>query len=285
MKLGACTMIYLDYCTLEEALKRIARTGFSGVDIWADSPHLDPLRDNADERRDIKKLCEDLGLEIPALAVNGGGLAMRYNFSYSKDWMLRQTVDYYKACVGLAVDIGSPSINMISGHMMYGTTREQAWKWNRECMSEVCEYAGQNNVTMCLHTLTPSESRVVVTLDDALRMHEEIDSPACKIMIDTADQNITDPNLSDAVRKVKGKIVYCHISDNAGEGRGLVHNLPGHGTVNWRHFVQALHEINYTGYLTLQLYAGSPIDPDAWQEEAFQYMKNVLSEVGVYEGK
>ena len=31
MKLGLCTMIYLDYLTLEQAIQRIAKAGFEGV--------------------------------------------------------------------------------------------------------------------------------------------------------------------------------------------------------------------------------------------------------------
>ena len=74
MKLSSCTMIYLDYTTLEEAIRRIAKTGFQGVDIWAYSPHLDVVCDRGD-REEIGKLVEDQGLEITALSVVGGALA------------------------------------------------------------------------------------------------------------------------------------------------------------------------------------------------------------------
>ena len=39
----------------------------------------------------------------------------------------------------------------------------------------------------------------------------------------------------------------------------------------------------YNGWLTAQLYAGHPIDPDAWQEECFLYMKGVMEHCGVWE--
>ena len=276
MKLGLCPMIYLDYVTLEEAICRTAKFGFDGVDIWADSPHLDPLRQDPAYRKSIKKLVADEGLEICALSVNGGVLARRYNFSYSKDWVRQETVDYYKRCVELAAEVGCPYINMISGHMMVDSTLDEAWKWTFEGMRQVAEYAANHKVTMALHTLTPSESRVMVTLDDSKRMLHQINLPSCRIMIDTADQNITDPNLSEAIRKVSKDLVYVHVSDNEGSGLGLVHMVPGHGNVDWPLFVSVLREIGYGGYLTAQIYSANPIDPDSWVLQTYDYLSNIM---------
>lgn len=282
MKLSSCTMIYLDYVTVNEALRRIARTGFRGVDIWGDSPHLDVVTDRGD-RGDLCKLLGDLGLEWTSLSVNGGALARQYNFSYSRKWVREQSLDYYKKCLDVSAEMGIPRINVISGHMMADTDYEQAWAWNREAIAAIADYAAPLNVTPCLHTLTPSESRVVVTLDDAMRMLKEVDKPNLRIQIDTADQNITDPNISEAVRKVAGHLDYVHFSDNDGLGVGLTHNIPGQGTVNWKRFISELRDNGYDGYLTAQLYSGGPIDPDAWQEECFNYMKAVMEECGVWE--
>ena len=35
MRLGFCTMGYLDYTTVEEAIKRIAKIGYKVIDAWA----------------------------------------------------------------------------------------------------------------------------------------------------------------------------------------------------------------------------------------------------------
>ena len=281
MKLASCTMIYLDYVTLEEAIRRIARTGFHGIDVWGDGPHLDVMVDRGD-RRDLVKLVADQGLEWSALSVNGGSLARNYNFSYSKAWVRDNTLDYYKRCLDVCAEMGIPRINVISGHAMTDTTRDQAWAWNREAFVALAEHAASVKVTPCLHTLTPSESRVIVTLDDILRMLEEIDKPNVRLMIDTADQNITDPDISDAVRKVAKHLDYVHFSDNEGSGLGLTHNLPGQGSMNWKRFITELREGGYDGYLTAQLYAGHPIDPDDWQEQCFTYMKDVMQQCGAW---
>ena len=220
-------------------------------------------------------------MKTAALSVNGGGLALHFNFSHSVAAIREATLRYYYDCITLARDIGCPMINTISGHMVYGTSREQAWEWNRQCIDKVARRAREEGIVVALHTLTPAESRVMVTLDDALRMMHEIDLPNLKVMIDTADQNVTDPNLSDAVRKAGKNLAYVHCNDNSGEGRGDVHLPPGRGSIDWRAFFRALKEIGYDGAVTAQVHTGHPIDIDAWLYETHEYLSSVMRKEGV----
>jgi D-psicose/D-tagatose/L-ribulose 3-epimerase len=272
-------MGYLDYTTLEEAVRRIGRIGYKVVDFWAYSPHLGPDLYDKKARQQVMKVVKESGLEAVALSVNGGGLALHINFSHSLEAIRKKSVEYYIDCVDMAAEMGIPMVNMISGHMVHGTRREQAWEWNRECMREVVRRAEEKRIMMAIHTLTWCESRVVVTLDDALQMMREINSPNCKVMIDTADQNITDPNLSDAVRKAGKDLVYVHCNDNDGVGQGDVHLPPGHGSVNWKVFFSALKEIGYKGDLTVQVHTGHPVDIDAWAIESKEYLEAVLQQI------
>ncbi len=282
MKLGFCTMGFLDYTTLEEAVRRIGRAGYEAIDFWAYSPHLGPdLYPGKKERQAVRRLVEDCGLQTVALSVNGGGLALHLNFSHSVTAVREATLRYYEECIVLARDIGCPMVNMISGHMVYGTSREQAWEWNRDAMTAVARRAKEEGIQMVLHTLTPAESRVVVTLDDALAMMRQIGAPNLKVMIDTADQNITDPNLSDAVRKAGKDLAYVHCNDNSGFGQGDVHLPPGRGSVDWRAFFRALKEIGYDGTATAQVHTGHPVDMDAWMYETRDFLAGVMRETGV----
>ncbi|OGO36788.1 MAG: hypothetical protein A2147_01090 [Chloroflexi bacterium RBG_16_57_8] len=279
MKLGFCTMGYLDYTTCEEAIRRIGKAGYDVVDIWAYSPHLGPdLYPSREQRKAIKNLIEECGIETCALSVNGGGLGLHLNFSHSIEAVRETTLQYYYDCIALARDIGCPLINMISGHMVYGTTREQVWEWNRAAMAKVAGRASDEGLTVAIHTLTPSEVTVIVTLDDALQMMREIDMPNLKVMIDTADQNITDPNLSDAIRKAGTDLVYVHCNDNSGTGQGDVHLPPGRGSIDWKSFFRVLKEIGYDGPITAQVHVGHPVDMDAWLYETKDYLRAAAKE-------
>lgn len=64
MRLGFCTMGYLDYTTVEEAIRRIAKLGYEVVDFWAYSPHLGPDLYDKQKRHEIKQLVEEVGLAV-----------------------------------------------------------------------------------------------------------------------------------------------------------------------------------------------------------------------------
>jgi hypothetical protein len=58
MKLSACTILYLDYAALDETMRRFAKFGYRGVDLWACSSYVDALI-NPSNRQDIKDLTAD----------------------------------------------------------------------------------------------------------------------------------------------------------------------------------------------------------------------------------
>ena len=284
MKLGACTILYLDYATLDETLRRFAKFGYKGADIWADSPHLDALADHGGDRAATKKLAADLGLQINALSVNGGPLLRRYNFAHVHEWVRRETLDYYFKCIDLAAEVGCPMINLISGAMVYPTTKQQAWQWHVDCVGQICQRAQKAGVTVALHTAPPGVSRVLTTLDDALLLHEQVNSQACKIMIDMASQYLTETNMCDSVRRVAEHLVYVHLCDTHPDG-SPGHQPLGTGVINFPMLVRTLKEVGYDGYLTVQLDPNAtPIDPDAWLSDSYDYIKQVMQECGVWEG-
>jgi protein FrlC len=163
---------------------------------------------------------------------------------------------------------------------VYGSTFEEAWGWNRDAIEEILVEAEEKDITIGLHTLTTCESNVILTLEDTLRMAEEIDSDALKLIIDTADQNVTEPNLYSGVKKLGDELAYVHVNDNMGEKRGDVHLPPGRGNINWEHFFKSLKEVGYDGYVLVQVHSvGYPIDVDGWALEAKQYLDAVLGKL------
>jgi sugar phosphate isomerase/epimerase len=172
-------MGYLDYTTLEDAVRRIGRMGYEVVDFWAYSPHLGPDLYDKKARQQVMNVVKESGLEAVALSVNGGGLALHINFSHSIEAIRKKSVEYYIDCIDMAAEMGIPIVNMISGHMIHGTQREQAWEWNRECMHEVVKRAEEKHNDGASYA-TRCESRVMVTLDDALQMMREINRRTAK---------------------------------------------------------------------------------------------------------
>jgi len=278
IKLSCCTLAYIVSTPLEEAINRIAEAGYKGVDLYTGAPHIYPAHYSPKERKSVRDLIEKLGLELTGFAVCGGILGLQINFSHPKKKVRDETLQYYKDNVELAADLGCPLINVLTGHVLYGTSREQGRKWTMEAFQELVALAEKKNVILGLHPQYIGDSPLMLTIDDALQMIKELDSKVVKIIFDTAQQNITFPNFADDIRKAANHLAYIHAADN--DGIHWIHLALGRGTVNWEGLVRTLKKVNFDGYLCVQTWSSSPIDADAMIRESKEYIEGILRKVG-----
>jgi protein FrlC len=274
MKISCCTLAYIVSTPLDEAIRRIAEAGYKGVDLFTGPPHLYPSHYSADERKAVEKLIDQLGIELTGFAVAGGILNLGLNFSHPNKKVRDETLQYYKDNVDLAAQIGCPLINVLTGHCLYGTPREQGRKWTMDAFQELTALAEQKNVILGLHPQYIGDSPLMLTIDDALDMIKELNSRVVKIIFDTAQQNITYPNFADDIRKAGPHLCYIHAADN--DGIHWTHLALGQGTVKWEGLVTTLKRIGYDGYICVQTWSGSPIDADSMIRESKEYMEGIL---------
>jgi fructoselysine 3-epimerase len=279
IKLSACTLGYNRQVTVEEAVRRIASTGYEGVDLYTGAPHAWPQDYTQSERSGLRKLIESLGLKLTGFAVAGGGLGLQYNFSSPRESIRKGTLQYYKDNIHLANDLGCPLMNVLTGHVFYGTTKEQAMKWTMDALQELTAEAEKTGFILGLHPQYIAESPLMITVDDALEMIKELGSASVKIIYDTAQQNISYRNFMDDVRKAGRYLCYVHGADN--DGIRWTHEALGKGTVDWEGIVRALVEINFNGYICTQSWSELPNDVDSVMRESREYMESVFKKVGV----
>ena len=85
------------------------------------------------------------------------------------------------------------------------------------------------------------------TLDQAIRFVDEVGHPCCRIHLDTFHAHIEEKDPADAIRRAGNRIAHVHISEN---DRGV----PGTGTVAWDATFDALREIGYDGWFTVEAF-------------------------------
>jgi fructoselysine 3-epimerase len=278
IKLSCCTLGYTRSTTVEEAIKRIADIGYEGVDLYTGAPHIWPDDYSKAQVNSVKNLINKLGLKLTGFAVAGGGLAMQYNFGNPHENIRKLTLEYYKANINLAGDMGCPLFNVLTGHVLYGTSRKVARKWTMDAFADLVELAEKRKVILGLHPQYIAESSLMITVDDALDMIEELGSKMVKIIYDTAQQNISYRAFADDIRKAGSNLCYVHAADN--DGIRWTHDALGTGTVDWDGIVRALKEIGYDGYICTQSWSELPNDVDTVMRESKVFMENLLSKGG-----
>lgn len=278
IKMSACTLGYARTSTVEEAIRRIATIGYEGVDLYTGAPHAWPQDYTQEDRRELKKLISSLGVKLTGFAVAGGLLGMQYNFSAPRESIRKLTVQYYKDNIKLGSDLGCPLMNVLTGNVLHGTSKDQAMKWTMEGLQELVAEAEKTNFILGLHPQYIAESPLMVAVDDALQMINELKSKCVKIIYDTAQQNISYRNFMDDVRKAGRHLCYVHGADN--DGIRWTHEALGKGTVDWVGIVHALKEIKFDGYICTQSWSELPNDVDSVMRESKEYMEKVFEKVG-----
>jgi D-psicose/D-tagatose/L-ribulose 3-epimerase len=89
---------------------------------------------------------------------------------------------------------------------------------------------------------------MVNTVDQALSIVMEVDTPNLKIQLDTFHGNIEEKNIGDSIRKI-GKSLLCHIQGNESD-RGT----PGTGNLDWIGIKNALFDIGYDGAIVIETF-------------------------------
>jgi D-psicose/D-tagatose/L-ribulose 3-epimerase len=252
--------------SLFPVLEQIKELGFDGIEVPifdTDPTHWYTWREKLDE------------LELDRIAVTICG--PDFNQISSDPAIRKATLERNKLAVDCAMVLGA---NLLNGpyHSALGQftgqpASEQEWRWAVDNLRELADYADSFGITLGLEYLNRFESYLVSSSDELIKLVEDIDHPACKIMFDTFHANIEEKNLGDAIRKLSKHLVHVQVSEN---DRSTV----GTGNVNWEDVFKALHEINYDGWLSVEAFSQKLAVANIWRkmfDSETQLMKDSLS--------
>ncbi|TMG58167.1 MAG: sugar phosphate isomerase/epimerase [Chloroflexi bacterium] len=127
-----------------------------------------------------------------------------------------------------------------------GATEEE-WKRSVDHLRKVAEYAEGKGVVLAEEVVNRFELYHLNTLDQAVRLVDEVGHPNCRIHLDTFHAHIEEKDPAAAIRRAGDRIAHVHVSEN---DRGV----PGTGSVAWDATFRALRVIGYDGWLTVEAF-------------------------------
>lgn len=274
MKLSFNTWVYSSFPVwvpaypLDETIKRIASIGYDGIEIGAAAPHAYPDYLSTERRRKIKDLLDENGLELSGmLPAPGGGPGHNVSSPLSEE--RRVAIEQYKKIIELCSELGGSTVLYVAGWQIFGTERAQAWQWSREALSEISKTASDHGVTVAVEP-TPEDSNLIESCDDALELMEQISSPNVKVMFDTNHALYRNEVPTDYVYRMGNALHYVHLSE---AGR----LPPGAGEADFVSLVDALRDIGYEGYLSMEIGFNQPdVEPDQVARQAYDYVKPLI---------
>lgn len=252
---------------LEEVIKRLSSIGYDGMEIGCAAPHAWPDYLNAEKRKEIKDLMDKNNIKASSLlpAPGGGpGANPASSTIEERNW----TVKHYKDVVDLASDFGASTVLYVAGWRIYGTSQEEAWKNSLESLKSIAEYAKTKNITICVEP-TSADSNLIETADDALLLMEQSGMDNVKVMFDTYHALYRNEVPSDYVYAMGKNLKHIHLSD-------YDRLAPGQGGMDFLPVLQALKDIGYDGYVTMEVgFSSRAVHPDSTARLALEHLKGL----------
>ena len=245
MKFGVNTFIWT--AVFDEShlplLPKIRAAGFDGVEVSM----FDPAKFEASV---IRKGLEDNGLECTICSVLSANASMISEDAAARKRSRTHIADCVKQTAEVGAMIIAGPLYSPVGYLPGCRRTDDEWKWAVETYRELGPTLAAHDVTIAIEPLNRFETYFLNTAADAVKLCDEIDHPNVGILFDTFHANIEEKDVAEGYRTVARHLKHVHTCEN---DRGI----PGTGHVPWQAVFQALHDIGYDGWLTIESFGFS----------------------------
>lgn len=269
IKFAYNTLVYAGE-EIEQGIRRIAGFGYDGVEFVGEPAKADVRKIlHALEKNNVEasSIC---ALYTPERDLVSSNPAIR-----------KQAVQYLKDCVVFAKSIGAKGISVTPTANMKihpETDIETELKWAVESIKECGLYAGEHGVRLTIEPWNRYETYLINRMEQSLALVNEINLPNVGCMGDTYHMNIEEIDIAKAFSKVGNKLYYVHFADSN-------RAAPGRGHIDFKPIAQALKDIRYEGYISLEIlppladpFSGARYEEfyDPYTKESIEYLKSLF---------
>jgi D-psicose/D-tagatose/L-ribulose 3-epimerase len=240
MKFGVNAFIWsADYGPdVQAALPLIKEHGFDGVELAIFHAH-------GFQAAQIRRDTEAHGLETTVCTVIPSELSL-----VSDDAGIRaRTQRHLRDCIAGVAEAGSkllvgPTYTPV-GYLPGRRRTPQEWEWAVEGLQSLTDTLVAHDVTLAVEPLNRFETFFLNTAADAAALCDAVNHPNVGVLFDTFHANIEEKDIAAGYRTVGRHLKHVHTCEN---DRGT----PGNGHVEWGAVFQALRDVQYDGWLTIE---------------------------------
>jgi sugar phosphate isomerase/epimerase len=244
-----------------------AECGYTGIEIapFTLAPYAHDI--TAAQRLDVRNAAKQAGLAVVGLHWL---LAKTEGFYLTTpDAAVRKKTGEYLAQLawlcreldGSLMVLGSP----LQRNLLPGVTLAQAHEFAADTLSYALPALEETGVTIALEPLGPSEGDFLLTAAEGGQLLERVASPWVRLHLDVKAMSSEPTPIPDILRAQAQHLHHFHANDPNRQG-------PGFGEVKFEPIMQALEEINYEGWVSVEVFDYTP-GIERLARESIEYLK------------
>jgi sugar phosphate isomerase/epimerase len=246
MKLGFSAWAMRDL-PVDRQIAIVRDAGYASICLVSDPrfASLDALTADSAERKRIRKLLDDSGLELSAVAGHANLIDPDAEQRAANLARLKATLD-------LAVDLaGSDGPPCVIG-MGYGTpeTYEQDRGPLAEAFGELARYAEPRGVVMALE---PHVGQAFDQPEKVVWLMEEVGSPHFRLNLDNSHFECMGRDLDEYIPLLTPYSVHTDLKDQSGRYPNHQFLVPGEGDFDYARYLTAMDKAGYDGCVTVEI--------------------------------
>jgi len=279
MVLGYSTNAFVKF-SLTEAIERIARLGFTGVEIMGDRPHLFPPDYDQAALTDLRAVIEANRLTVTN--INSFTL-FAVGDTYLPSWIesapqqrsirIQHTMDslkiaHFLGCANISVPPGGP--------LEKGMSRPEAYRLFQDGLEQVLPLAEDLGTRVLIE---PEPELLLENTPEFNSFIRNFRTPALGLNFDIGHFYCAGEEPAESFEELFEYIGHVHIEDIA-PTRVHAHLIAGHGAIDFRRIFDAMVRLGYSGHISLELYPYVDTPEEAGRE-SLQHLKPLMQRSGL----
>lgn len=270
IKFGICSEIFKDWNDIDRTIEYVRHVGYDGLEIapFTLAQYVTDIPQPV--RRAIPQKASQSGLDIIGIhwvLVGPDGMHINSAEKPVRDRTAQYISDLARFCAdigGRLMIFGSPK----QRNVPEGLTYQQAFEYAVDTFQRAMPVCEEHGVTICMEPLTHMETNFCTSAAETLNLVRAVGHPNFQMMLDTKAMTTEQEDRPTLIRKYAPYMRHYHANDANLNG-------PGWGDVDFGPIFEALKEIQYDGYVSVEVFKFEP-GAESIATKSLEYMRRFV---------
>lgn len=225
--------------TVEENLRKAAELGYDAIEVHT-------REDAAFDYDAIRAAYERTGARVSMVITGRLNTEGMCSLAADEPYIVSAAMDGMRQYIDMARKLEADIvIGWVKGNVPKGGRREKYLDRLAKNLRLLAAYGAERNVKLNLEVINRYEVNIFTTAEETVGFLEKYQLDNCYVHLDTFHMGIDECDPVEAIRTARGRLGYFHLADNS-------RRYPGSGQFDFSRILNALEEIGYDGYLSVE---------------------------------